>query len=255
MVLAPAVLAAVYLGFPYFDILIALVVIVMAWEWRRLCAGGRFDLYGYVFAVLVAGAAGIAAWGHLLTAVAVTGVGAAAIFLSLAARAPRSALWTAVGVAAVGLTGISLINLRGGASGSWLTLWLLATVWATDIAAYFFGRAIGGAKLAPSISPGKTWAGLVGGMLAAAVWSFGWSLWTDVAQPGTLAVLGAGTAVLAQLGDLGVSFVKRRFGAKDSSNLIPGHGGLLDRVDGFIGAAPFVALSIALAKGDMSLWA
>ena len=91
--------------------------------------------------------------------------------------------------------------------------------------------------------------------MAAGGWAACWALWTDVSQPGTLAVLGMGTAVLAQLGDLGVSIVKRRFGAKDASNLIPGHGGLLDRADGFIGAAPFVALSVVLAKGDMSLWA
>jgi phosphatidate cytidylyltransferase len=158
-------------------------------------------------------------------------------------------------VLAVGLTGVALIDLRGHEEGRWLCFWFLAAVWATDVAAYFTGRAIGGPKLAPSISPGKTWAGLVGGVLAAGGWSFCWALWTDVAQPGTLAVLGMGTAVLAQLGDLGVSIVKRRFGAKDASNLIPGHGGLLDRADGFIGAAPIVALSIALAKGDMSLWA
>ena len=255
LVLAPVALAAVHFGTPYFDFLVACVVIVMAWEWRRLCAGGRFDFSGYGFAAIVGAATALSSFGYFLVASAVVCAGALAVYAAGAIREHRPALWTGVGVFAVGIAGVALIAVRAQPEGSWLTFWLLATVWATDIAAYFTGRAIGGPKLAPSLSPGKTWAGLIGGVLAAGGWSVCWALWTDVSQPGTLAVLGMGTAVLAQLGDLGVSAVKRRFGAKDASNLIPGHGGLLDRADGFIGAAPFVALSIALAKGDMSLWA
>ena len=91
-------------------------------------------------------------------------------------------------------------------------------------------------------------------MLGAALWSSIWSSWTDIGSIFVLAIIGGGTAVLAQLGDLGVSVVKRRFGAKDTGNLIPGHGGLLDRMDGFLGAAPIVALSLAISKGDTYLW-
>ncbi|MBT5457372.1 MAG: phosphatidate cytidylyltransferase, partial [Rhodospirillaceae bacterium] len=105
---------------------------------------------------------------------------------------------------------------------------------------------IGGPKLAPSISPGKTWAGLIGGILGSVAWSIGWALWTDAGQPGTLAALGIAAAIFAQLGDLGVSVVKRRFGAKDSGRLIPGHGGLLDRVDGVIGAVPVAVVLVAV---------
>ena len=94
----------------------------------------------------------------------------------------------------------------------------------------------------------------MGGILGAALWSGIWSYWTEIGSIFVLAIIGGGTAVLAQLGDLGVSVVKRRFGAKDTGNLIPGHGGLLDRMDGFLGAAPIVALSLAIAKGDISLW-
>jgi phosphatidate cytidylyltransferase len=98
---------------------------------------------------------------------------------------------------AVGATGLALLFLRAGQNGFSIALWLVITVWATDIAAFFAGRAIGGPRLAPTISPNKTWAGLAGGIGAAAIWSVIWALWTDAGQAGTLALMGAGTAVRA----------------------------------------------------------
>jgi phosphatidate cytidylyltransferase len=133
-------------------------------------------------------------------------------------------------------------------------MWFLVAIWATDINAFFVGRTVGGPKLAPKISPGKTWSGLIGGVVGAVCWSVIWALWTGAEQAGTLALLGAAIAIFAQLGDLGVSRVKRRFGVKDTGTLIPGHGGLLDRVDGIIGAVPVAIFCVALARGDMSLW-
>ena len=96
--------------------------------------------------------------------------------------------------------------------------------------------------------------GIIGGILGTAIWSGVWSVWTGTGSVFILAIIGAGTAVLAQLGDLSVSIVKRRFGFKESGNLIPGHGGVLDRMDGFLVAAPFVALSLAVSKGNFSPW-
>lgn len=256
LVLGSLALAALYEGFPAFDLLAAVAVAVMAWEWRRLCAGGRFDGPGYLFAVTVVAAVGAAAIGRYGVGFVLLLAGAALVGMLIAPRAGRTALWTVAGVIGVGITGFALVWLRAGPDGLALALWLVVAVWTTDTMAFVVGRAIGGPKLAPTISPNKTWAGLGGGMAGAAAWSVVWALWTDAAQPGSLALLGAGTAILAQLGDLAVSAVKRRFGAKDASRLIPGHGGLLDRVDGLMGAAPVVALAVAVAGGgDMSPWA
>jgi phosphatidate cytidylyltransferase len=137
-------------------------------------------------------------------------------------------------------------------------LFIFATVWATDIFAYFVGRAIGGAKLAPRISPGKTWSGAIGGAIAAViagtavVWSFfsADGLWI----PALTLVL----SICSQIGDLFESFIKRRFGVKDSSHLIPGHGGVMDRVDGLFFAcfAAFllaIVISLTISGETMSL--
>lgn len=124
--------------------------------------------------------------------------------------------------------------------GMTAALWVLAMVWATDIGAYFAGRAFGGARLAPSISPSKTWSGLIGGMVAALVAST-----TIGDRAGIIGVplwIGLFMGLLAQLGDLGQSWMKRKAGVKDSGNLIPGHGGVFDRVDGVIPVALLMGL-------------
>jgi phosphatidate cytidylyltransferase len=125
----------------------------------------------------------------------------------------------------------------------------VACVWATDIGAYVVGRSAGGAKLAPRISPGKTWSGLFGGMAWAAVASAVVSYTFDAGQTIDLAIIGAGLAVVAQLGDLLESAAKRRAGVKDSGSLIPGHGGLLDRVDGLVAVLAAVAVIRLLIGG------
>jgi phosphatidate cytidylyltransferase len=142
------------------------------------------------------------------------------------------------------ITGLSL--LRRMEDGFGLTLWTLAIVWATDIFAYFFGRTIGGPKIAPSISPSKTWAGLVGGMIGAGL--TGIALTRQFNLPDILNVLGAPLAVLAQCGDFFESWMKRRAGVKDSGQLIPGHGGVMDRLDGVV---PVASVMGALALAGM----
>jgi len=155
--------------------------------------------------------------------------------------------WKAYGFAYCLLPALSLLWIReraeyqGIGSGFDLLIWVFLVVWSTDIGAYFAGRAIGGPKLAPSISPNKTVAGLVGGVISAAVLAGTWVSVTKL--PPKLFWLAVPFAVAAQLGDLFESGLKRRAGVKDSGTWLPGHGGLLDRLDGLV---PVAVLTAAL---------
>lgn len=169
----------------------------------------------------------------------------------------RDRLIFALGIAVAGLFFVALIWLRGDEPPGRASLfWLFAVVWATDVGAYAVGRALGGAKLAPGISPNKTWSGAVGGLLLgvgggvllgwlAAV--FGWV--PSMPHLGLLIGLGALISAVSQAGDLVESMLKRAAGKKDSGTLIPGHGGVLDRLDGFIPAAIILVL-ISLVAGE-----
>ena len=254
LILAPLVAGAIYIGSPVYDLLVLAAIVVMAWEWRRLCAAQHFDTAGIIMTIAVVGATGLTWFQQVGLAVLLVAAGALIVFFMIAGSEGKSSIWTIAGLLAVGLTGISLILIRRIGDDWSVTMWLLVAVWATDINAFLVGRTVGGPKLAPKISPGKTWSGLIGGIVGAVGWSVIWALWTGVEQVGTVALLGAAIAIFAQLGDLGVSRVKRRYGVKDTGTLIPGHGGLLDRVDGIMGAVPVAILCTVLARGDMSLW-
>ena len=249
LILAPPALAAFYFGSPYSDILILAVGAVGAWEWARLCGGGTPGLSGAVVivavvAAVVAGILGAYAVGGWLAA-----AGAMAAILAASRERPASALWYGAGAAYLGAACLAFLWLRADFDRG-LVLWLIAVVWATDIGAYLVGRRLGGPKLAPAISPGKTWSGLAGGVAAAALAGL---LAAFLHGQGRVAALVAASMVLAlvaQVGDLFESGLKRRFGAKDSSNLIPGHGGVLDRVDGVLAAV--LALGGALWLTEVS---
>jgi len=156
----------------------------------------------------------------------------------------------ATGIFYAGLPVLALLYLRQQPDGLLLTLWTMATVWATDIGAYFAGRTIGGPRLAPAVSPSKTWAGLAGGVIAAGL--LGLSLAQNFGLPFMLALASGPLAVLAQIGDLVESGLKRQAGLKDSGQILPGHGGILDRVDGLVPVAPVAALMVA-AHGAWAL--
>jgi phosphatidate cytidylyltransferase len=151
--------------------------------------------------------------------------------------------------------GLALLALRATpGAGAGLTLYLLLTVWATDIGAFIAGRIFGGRKLAPSISPNKTWAGLLGGMAAATLAGYFVATALDADRPAVALALSPVLAVIAQLGDLFESHFKRRAGVKESGDLIPGHGGVLDRIDGLVFAGVFAALFQAAIGQQIQWW-
>ena len=146
------------------------------------------------------------------------------------------------GAVYVGLPVFALVLLRVQPNGILLTLWAMSLVWATDTGAYFLGRLIGGPKIAPSISPKKTWAGLIGGTIAATLLAFALHVWAGL--PFRFVMITPLLAVLSQVGDFYESWLKRRAGVKDSSALLPGHGGVLDRLDGLVPVAVVAAILI-----------
>jgi phosphatidate cytidylyltransferase len=159
--------------------------------------------------------------------------------------------WLAAGWLVLAAAGASVIWI-GHVWNAPLVLWLFGVVWATDIGAYTVGKMVGGPRIAPSISPNKTWAGLVGGMAVAAVWSYAWELYFG-SDPWVLAAIGLVAAIISQVGDFALSFAKRRFGVKDSSSLIPGHGGVLDRIAGLLTTGPAAALLLQATTGVAKL--
>jgi phosphatidate cytidylyltransferase len=179
---------------------------------------------------------------------------AAFFFIAIVTREPR----LAAGAFYVGLPVLALLVLRAHPSGFLLTLWAMAVVWACDTGAYFAGRAIGGPKLAPNISPNKTWAGFFGGIAAALVFTVVFVFLNQDRLPAvTMIVLSPWLAIIAQVGDLFESHLKRAAGVKDSGALLPGHGGLLDRLDGLVPVAPVAALVLAITYASSSggaLW-
>lgn len=254
LVLIPVALVEVLLGSPYFDALVVLAAALMTWEWARLCSGGRLTLSGMV-AVVAVGAAVLSV--SLLSAgLALVGVLAAAALVGVVAAATGgSPFWLALGTLYAGLPCVAVLWLRAEpAAGLETLLWLLALVWAIDSGAYAVGRRLGGPLLAPRVSPKKTWSGLGGGVAAAVAVGVAAGLLIEGASPVVLGLTSAGLALVEQAGDLGESALKRHFGAKDSSRLIPGHGGVLDRLDGLVTVILTVALVSAVAGGSMVTW-
>ncbi|WP_299376286.1 phosphatidate cytidylyltransferase [uncultured Kiloniella sp.] len=245
IVLGPPVLAAVYFGSPYSDGLIVLCALILSWEWAMLTGRRHIRVPGWllvasVTTLLVLGALGFE---ELFIPVLLLCTVLIFAYTKFIERDVPQAFWLTLGLGYVSVTTYSLLWLRNGSdNGFEIVLWILLVVWSTDIGAYFSGKSIGGPKIAPSISPKKTWAGLIGGMIAAAAISFGFAISTELFSPILLGFFGACLAVVSQMGDFFESHIKRKFDAKDSSNLIPGHGGLFDRVDGLLACSLLVFL-------------
>jgi phosphatidate cytidylyltransferase len=241
--LAPLPIAAIWFGSPWLPLLTAAAAVVMAWEWGRLCRGGRFGQTGIVLVGVVLIAVAVATVAPPALAFGTALLGACIVFLAGVKKHDLEPHWTAFGVLWVALPSICLLWLAGeGLTRRATLLWVLAVVWATDIGAYASGRAVGGPRLAPFWSPRKTWAGLAGGIVCAALTGWATAAVLAISPALPLMLLSAGLAIVEQFGDLAESAAKRRFGVKDTSGLIPGHGGLLDRLDGLLAVIPVVAL-------------
>lgn len=250
LVLLGPVAAAVWFGGGAFASLIGIAAVAMAWEWGRLSAGTSAEMSlvaGMVVALIALQYfdSHVVSLATLLTLICLT------LLLALVRR--RSIMPFAGGLIYIGFPLWSAIWLRDSPNGFFLITFLFVTVWGTDIFGMFAGKIIGGPKLAPRLSPNKTWAGLIGGVFGSILLGFlALALYAyfeagDMPSYARLAGVAAGLAVISQIGDLFESALKRRLDIKDSGAIIPGHGGILDRVDGLIGVLFFVGgLSLAL---------
>ncbi|QPC92866.1 phosphatidate cytidylyltransferase [Mesorhizobium sp. INR15] len=237
LVLAIVALGLTWLGGLPFRLLSAAISAMIFYEWTRMSRPAGMAGLGFLPEVLVlifigtliAGLPASALLPLLAVLVAITAV---------AAILRKATQWDASGLAYAAVSGLSLALLRDGdRSGLVAILFLFAVVWATDIFAYFVGRAVGGPKLAPSISPGKTRSGALGGAVGGVIAGLALAAAAGIGNLGVLGLVALLLSIVAQAGDLFESWVKRRHGKKDSGTLIPGHGGVMDRVDGLVAAA------------------
>jgi phosphatidate cytidylyltransferase len=244
VVLAPLAIAAAYAGGWLWTALVTLTAIGLYFEWLTV-VGARTPR------LVTAGAAALAMAGLLLAAgrieasILVLIVGLAGVMVV----SPERRLWTATGFGYAAAAEVASVLVRHDQAHGFVALILiLLVVWVTDIGGYFAGRGIGGPKLWPRVSPKKTWAGAIGGFAASLAVAAGFAA-IGLGKTGPMLLLGAVLSIASQLGDLFESAVKRRFGVKDSSHIIPGHGGLLDRLDGFVAAIVLAAIFGFLRDG------
>lgn len=257
LVLAATAVVAVLGGGAVFAVVWFAAATAVGLEWQNLIRAERLRLRILIVVVSLAAVAWFAAQGNLVFAIGVLGVAGAALAF---AAGPARRAWSFAGLLYAGSLIISLDTLYASpAFGPRAIFWLFATVWGTDVFAYFGGRLIGGPKLWPQVSPSKTWSGTVSGVFAGAL--IGVAIGVQGLDGARFAApvfaLGIVAALVSQGGDMFESIVKRRFGAKDSSTLIPGHGGFMDRLDGFVAAAAFTALVASFfrpASGASSLF-
>jgi phosphatidate cytidylyltransferase len=244
VVLVPLTIGALNAGGAAFSALVAFLGIVMTFEWSRMIENGRDFSQTFAALGLGGGAAFVAAAaGQYAAAFGICAIAGAAA-AERARFGARRSLWAAFGAAYIIAPSIALIWLRNETeNGAPLVLMLFLIVWAADTGGYIAGRLVGGPKLSPAISPAKTWAGAVGGLvlgglagMAAAHWVWGEG---EILR---YAVIGGSLGLASILGDMTESAFKRVFGVKDSSGFIPGHGGALDRLDGMIFATTAMAL-------------
>jgi phosphatidate cytidylyltransferase len=247
-VLAPVALAAIVLGGLFFGAFVALVAAISLWEWVSISRATEPPAFAAgAVAILVAGLLAVSFIGEAWPALAI--LGAAALALLAGARS-RAARWIGLGLLYAGIPAAALILLRAAEPHGWVgVLYVLLIVWATDTGAFFGGRAIGGPKLWPRVSPKKTWSGAISGLAAATVAGALTAWLSGVGGIATGMLLAAPLSIAAQAGDLLESGVKRHFGVKDSGRIIPGHGGVLDRVDGVLTAAALAWLIAAVGFG------
>ena len=243
-VLAPLAIGIAYVGGVFWIALVTLAVIGLYVEWLMVIGLAR-EMRVVACGIVALAIAGVClAMGRIEIALVILGIG----LLATPLIAPERRNWVAAGFlyAAAAQTASILVRFDA-AKGFVALMFVLLVVWVTDSGGYFAGRGIGGPKLWPRVSPKKTWAGAIGGFAAGLIVAACFAA-LDLGRTSPLLLLGGMLSIVSQLGDLFESAVKRRFGVKDSSHVIPGHGGLLDRLDGFV-AAIVVAAIFGLLRG------
>jgi phosphatidate cytidylyltransferase len=253
VVILPLAIAAIWFGGMAFSVMVLLIAVAMGWELSRLCEAAPGITILVVAIFLLTGGLSLLEFYQGAIASAVGGTAIIALLLQFSrSGAPKILI---MGIACISIALLSIVWLRfGGEGGLLLFFWMTAVVVATDVGAYFTGRSIGGPKLAPRISPAKTWSGLIGGAFFAGLASAVIVSVSGSPEYARVMAFAGILAALAQLGDLIESGVKRQVGVKDASNLIPGHGGVLDRLDGFLTVAPAMALMTWVAGGSPLEW-
>jgi phosphatidate cytidylyltransferase len=246
LVLAPMAIAIAYYGGWFWIALVTLAAIGLFVEWLTI-VGLTYDRRVVAFGVAALSISGLSlAFGRLDAALVALCFGLAVV--TLLSQEGRNWISTGFFYAAAASVASVLVRLDE-VRGFGALILILFVVWATDIGGYFAGRGIGGPKLWPRVSPKKTWAGAVGGFAASLVVATGFAVF-GLGKITPLLLLAAALSIASQLGDLFESAVKRRFGVKDSSHIIPGHGGLLDRLDGFVAAVVLAAI-LGLLRGGV----
>jgi phosphatidate cytidylyltransferase len=237
LVLAPLAIAAAYAGGWLWGALVMLAAIGLYVEWLTI-VDARTPRVMAVGIVTLFGAAASLEIGQIGAACVVVAIG----IVGAALLSPHRRGWAALGGCYAFVALIASIAVRFDPVWGFAALmFVLLIVWVTDIGGYFAGRGIGGPKLWPRVSPKKTWAGAIGGFAASVAVAAGFAAF-GLGKTGPILLLGALLSIASQFGDLFESAVKRRFGVKDSSHIIPGHGGLLDRLDGFVAAIMLAAI-------------
>jgi phosphatidate cytidylyltransferase len=234
-IMIPLVLAAIYYGRPYMQILAITFGGLLAWEWEYMVNNKRSGIFSIIYAIAMCSSVLLF---ESVIGMAIILVGTTLITY-IKAKDEKERFLLTLGVPYI-FFGIGSLVWLHNEVGYALTIWYMISVWCTDIGGMLVGCRLRGPKLAPKISPNKTWSGLFGAMSFAAIFSVCFVYFYGEYSYGQFALLGALLAVVAQMGDLVESTIKRHLNVKDSSNLIPGHGGVFDRVDGLIFAAPIV---------------
>jgi phosphatidate cytidylyltransferase len=243
LVLAPLAIGAAYAGGWFWTVLVTLAAIGLYLEWQMVVGAPREISVAATGAVALAIAGSCLALQKLDASLLVMALG----FAGTALLSQR--LWTAAGFLYAALALIASLLVRfDPEEGLAALVLILLVVWATDIGGYFAGRGLGGPKLWRRVSPNKTWAGAIGGLVASLFVAGGFAA-LGLGRTGPMLLLGLCLSIASQFGDLFESAVKRRFGVKDSSHIIPGHGGLMDRLDGFVAAIVLAAIFGLLRGG------
>jgi len=252
LVLGPVALGTVYFGFPYFHFMVVIISAYVFSEFVQIVGERRRSLRSIIAILTLAVGIAITSTGAIYAITLVAMVGFVLLLTDQSqSRFSSASIHVALLYAALPAITLIMVHTIGGVKAMF---WLLAVVWGTDIGAYVFGRLIGGPKLASRISPNKTWSGAIGGVLLAILAVLLVDIIYSISFQFIHFLYAVSVSIVAQLGDLAQSWFKRKYSVKDSGNLLPGHGGVMDRVDSLWAASPLMAILCAANFGGVASW-